>query len=186
MRSRRCLIEWTETQGVFNDELYYVIDEVSDNSYFNNNINEEIKKDYLDDVFQRIDNFRCKRYFKDYGVNVETLLGEEDILFKNWIDGNTQIELLIILDKEKSCDDSGYYVPAKGNNSGYAIIYGDSTTFLIVGCHGGKPFVYHPSFTFNNTDSCTFEDSLENLFSLNKLKTFVKKKALEYIFEQSH
>jgi len=96
------------------------------------------------------------------------------------------MQLLIILDKEKPSNDSEIYVPAEGYDYGYALIYGDSSTFLIILNYGAYPFVYHPSFTFQNTDGSTFEKFSPYFLSVSGVKKFFKNKTLEYLFYQSH
>lgn len=184
MRRLPCLIDWSETHGVFNDELHYIIGEISDNNYCDHEIDNEVQKNYLDDVFTKIDDFEIDHFSRYLMENTETLMGKEDILVKQWSDGHKHIQLLIILDKDNSDYDNEIYTET--DDYGYAILYGDESTFLIIGNYGCHPFVYHPSFVFGNSDGSTFEDSQCQFFNLNELKSFFKEKALEYLFDQSH
>jgi hypothetical protein len=184
MRRLPCLINWSETHGVFNDELHYVIDEIPTNNYCDHEIDKKFTKDFFNDVFQKLDDFEIDHFSRYLMENTETLIGEEDILVKQWYDGPKHIQLLLILDKDNSDYDNEIYTVL--DDSGYAILYGDASTFLIVGNYGCHPFVYTPSFIFGNSDGSTFDDSPCQFFNLNKLKNFFKEKALEYLFDQTH
>jgi len=181
------LINWEETEGIFNDNLRNIIKEISDNNYCDHEVDGEVQKDYLDDVFRRIDNFKYEKFDKYVVKNGETLMGKEDILIKQWSNKDARIQLLVYLDKETSnYEDEIYCINDEEYDDGYAIIYGDSSTFLILANYGCHPFIYHPSFTFDNSDGSTFEDPSYFSYNLDELKAFFKEKALEYLFNQSH
>ena len=188
MKLTKSFINWRETSGLFNDNLGYVMEEISDNNYLDDAVNGEIKEDYLDDVFRRINNFQFDKFNQNLEKDVETFAGEKDILIKQWSNGNIRMQLLMILDKEKSLSDGLMYTPGEGYDYGYgyAIIYGDSSTYLIVGSHTWQPFVYHPSFTFDNSDRSTIESPSYSDLNFEELKIFFKRKTLEYIFNQCH
>lgn len=187
MKPSKSFIDWKETSGVFNDNLCHVLDEISDNRYLDY-VDGEIKEDYLDDVFQRINDFQFDKFNQYLEKDVDTFAGEKNISIKQWSNGNTRMQLLMILDKEKSLNDGLMYTSDDwfDYGFGYAIIYGDSSTYLIVGNHTWQPFVYHPSFTFDNSDRSTIEDPLYEILNFEELKIFFKRKAIEYIFNQCH
>lgn len=186
MKRKKSLIDWCETALIFNDGLKYIIGEISDNNYCDFEVKDEVKEDHYDDVFNKIDNFIPKKYNKFVCDNQFTSMGEEDILVRAWNNNNARLQLLTILDKEKSDNEMELYVPVEGCDSGYAIIYGDESTFLIVGNYFAHPFVYHPSFAFSNSDGSTFEDCRYDLLNFKQIKNILKRRALEYIFEQVH
>lgn len=189
---RKSLINWDNTIQIFNDNINDIIGEISDNNYVDREIDTEVKKDYLDDVFKRVDNFKYKKYSKVFTKNEETLVGKKDILTKTWSNKEASIQLLVFLDDELSNYDNEDYCVKDCNDDdydyddGYAIIYGDSSTFLIISNYEGHPSVFTPSFTFNNTDGSTFEDNSYFDYNLNELKHFFKQKTLEYLFNQCH
>lgn len=185
------VVDWGETFAIFNNQLQYVIGETSDNNYHcsrneNSEISEGIKKHYLDDVFQRIDNFKFTRYGYDFNMGSEIGDSKKDIISKQWSNGNTRIQLLYFLDKEKSDYDTEYYTAARGKSCGFVIIYGDASTYLIVGCHNRCSFVYHPSFTFNDDRKIVFENPSCTFHGMDELKEVFKIKALKYIFDRPY
>ena len=184
MNREKSLINWGETRRIFNDQLNCIIAEISDNSYCDHEAYSEIKEDYLDQTYQNVNKFQYKKYSQNFSENCKTLMGKEDILTRQWRDGNTRIQVLIILNKEESSHNAEIYVPAEDYD--YAIIYGDLSTFLIVSNYGCHPFVHHPSFNFDNSDGSTFEDHSLLSLSFKDIKKFLKSKTLEYIFDQCH
>jgi len=187
------LVNWDKTYKIFNDKILQIIGEVSDNNYCDRDAESEIKKDDLDYVFNKIDNFKSKHFIEDIIENVNTFFGKNDISIKQWSNKNVRIQLLTTvrklsessIDSEDSSDsdESNNYVPYDND---YAIIYGDSSTFLILSNYGRHPSIYHPSFIFGNSDGSTYENAVFYYFNLDELKEYFKSKTLEYIFEQTH
>jgi len=74
---------------------------------------------------------------------------------------------------------------AKDKNFGYAIIYGNESTFLITGNYKSRPFSYHPSYAFNNVNDYTLEDPLFYChLEFEEVKEVLKRKTLKYMFDQ--
>lgn len=190
MKHRSSLINWKETHEIFNDNLYPITGEISDNNYYYDSddeknteeINEGIKRDYLDDVFEKIKNFKPERFGYFVSKNVDTTMGNKDILTKQWKNGTAGIQLMIFLNEEKSENDDEIYDPDE--NCGYAVIYGDSSTFLISGSDGRDHFVYHPSFTFNSIKGLNYQDPSNFIFELDDVKRFFKWSTLDLIFKR--
>jgi len=186
------IINWDETHNLFNDELHNIVKEISDNNYDNevddeDVIKEGIKKDYLDDVFKRIHKFKAESYELILKEECDTIRRYEDILLKEWIDitGKSRIQLLTFVDRRKS--DYGYdnYIPViDPEEQGYALIYGDYTTYLIIGCFYESHFVYHPSFTFDsNYDVNKIKSNTCIIDDIAQIRRFFRIKTNEILFE---
>jgi len=57
---KRSLVNWDKTYKIFNDKILQIIGELSDNNYCDLEGETEIKKDDLDYVINKIDNFKSK------------------------------------------------------------------------------------------------------------------------------
>lgn len=183
---KRSLVNWGKTYKIFNDKILQIIGEVSDNNYCDLEGETEIKRDDLDYVFNKIDNFKPKHFIEFITEDKETLLGKVDLLIKQWSNENARIQLLMTMIKESKESDESEEDNYNPCDNDYAIIYGDSSTFLILMNYGCHPSVYYPSFAFNNSDGSTYEDAVYYYFELDELKEYFKAKTLEYIFEQTH
>jgi hypothetical protein len=132
---KRSLVNWNKTYKIFNDKIKQIIGEVSDNNYCDHDAEIEIKRDDLDYVFNQIDNFKSTHFYGDILEDEKTLLGKDNILIKQWVNKDARIQLLMIMRKssEESSDSDEFsndsYIPCDND---YAIIYGDSSTFLIL------------------------------------------------------
>lgn len=67
----------------------------------------------------------------------------------------------------------------------WAFLYESPSQVFVIGNTSSHPFVHTATFSFGNSDGSTY-DSVETALSLRGIIDFVKKKCVEYLFEQFH
>lgn len=160
------LLNWGEMDQIFEDTTAYHprIPE----GYADHEIDGQVDPSYFDPIFAELEAFQSE----DYSFRlerIETLLGRECALIRAW--------------SNKAESRLWFYITTEN----FAIAFGTSTTFLIVGNQHSHPFVCTPKFTFDNSDGSTDIDvTLFPEFTLDQVKQFLREKAIEYIFDQGH
>jgi len=94
---KRSLVNWEKTYKIFNDKIKQIIGEVSDNNYCDLEAKIEIKRDDLDYIFNKIDNFRSTHFTEIFMEDANAFLGKVNILIKQWSNKNARIRYLYSL-----------------------------------------------------------------------------------------
>lgn len=158
------LINWDKTITIFNqgEEITPSIPR----HYVDNEIEGKVKLKYFKPIFQSLDEFVSNSFRQSFKI-VNTDIGKQACLVKEWFYQNSKLEFWV-------------------NNEGWAAIYGTTDTFLIIGNFVDHPFVQTPLFTFCNSDGSTSDQDDFITFNLDDVKSLMKSKVPEYIFNQIH
>jgi len=167
IHTKSTLIKWENTYTIFRlGSQENTITPKIPNTYVDKEINGKVILEDLDYIFQSIDEFKSDVYQYKLMV-VPTDMCDESTLFKQWTSGHNQLQCWI-------------------SNNGWAIIYGTTNLFIIVGNNESHPFVITPTFSFNNSDGSTSEDIDLPSLNFDQVKYLLKTKTVEYIFNQRH
>jgi len=168
--SKNRWINWAHISNIFTDDFDAVFRKPVKESYCDREV--DAIKDDESAKKMLVKTFKSMKKFEPTETDVETKSTSEEApaLVRTW--------------KNKTETLQYWYINA-GYSHGYAIIYENTKTFLIVGCYGSHPFVCTPKFEFVNSDGstndkCKFDASLETIVA------DAQKNTLEYLFNQSH
>ena len=176
------LIKWENAHTIFNvgSQMNTITPKVP-KGYSDREIEGKVSRNYYDLIFQSIDGFKFDRY-QYYLRVVPTNTGEQSALMRQWSNKDTRLQFWITTSEPNLTNEVNPYIM----NSGWAIIYGTPTTFLVVGNNGSHPFVMAPDFTFDNSDGSTDEDVDFPILNFDQVKYLLKSKVIEYVFNQIH
>lgn len=178
------LIKWENTHEIFNlgSEPFNITPNIP-NGYCDDEINNQVPTNYFDSIFQIIDAFKPLKY-QYYLRVVPTDMGDQSAMLKQWSNKNARLQFWITTSEPASYlnfNPDPYIM-----ETGWAIIYGDANTFLIVGNVNSHPFVMTPTFTFDNSHGSTSENFDFPSLNLEQVKYLLKTKAPEYVFNASY
>src|SRR5205823_5796553 len=131
------IVDWDRAHNIFNHSLdmvpkiyeHYVVYEIF--SFYSLYI--------FDSIFMNLDLFESCSYI--YGLKLNKISkGKQCALVKQWINKDARLQLWI----------AGEGIISSTNDQSYAIMYGNSTDFIIVGNNNGHSFVVNRFFEFSN------------------------------------
>ena len=154
-------INWKYIDRIFTEKKKFLpsIPEIEPNE-----IGDRVSRSDFDFIFSKSDRFDTDNY--DYDLcRLKTSSGKESALVRTWhhINGN---RLLFYILKDS-----------------FAIVFATPKTFLMVGNYSHEPFVYTPTFTFNDPDGYYEIDTLDfPSRSLHSIIELLQDTTLQYLF----
>lgn len=160
------LVRWDNTEKIFeNGKENHYLPEIL-NGYSDHEIDGQVAQDYFNPIFERIKTFISLKDTHEYKI-IDTDMDQDAALVKSWTNFDARIEFW-------------------DTNEGFGIIYGDRTSFLVVGIFGGHPFVETVDFTFDNSDGSTDANIDGPGMTLEQVKQVLLTDPIQYIFDQRH
>lgn len=170
---KKSLINWDTTYTIFNLGFQNIITPDIQNCYVDNEIDGKVSVDSFISIYESIDTFQSRKYH--YALRrVPTDIGDQSALVREWIGDDGCLQLWISNSEPESSTD--YNVDIS-----WAIIYGTSEIFLIVGNVNDHPFVMTPEFRFDNSNGSTHEDIDFSSLGIDDIKQLLRMKSLEYV-----
>lgn len=163
-------INWDKTCNILSNYHLSQVVLQNLNTYVDDEIEGEIERETLMPLFGELDNFPSEnvKYTFDF-IKMLTDGGTCYGMKRRWTNSTSTLEFLITRD------------------NGFAIIFSNEITFVILMNSGSHPAVITSEFSFFNSDGSTYEDVTNfPLLTLSEVVSLLKEKMTEYLFEPQH
>lgn len=166
------LINWNNIPSIFDNKSHEVIHNLHLLPiYVDNDTVGTVNLNHFDRQFEQIDNF-IPDVFELKNIKISVDDDPTDAIVKRWFNTTVRMEIW------------KYF---NAYDEGYCIIFGSNDTYLITGNKRCHPFIITPNFDFVNSDGSTFDGDLDiQNMDLDAVKSLMKNKTVEYIFNQIH